>query len=149
MIWKLYMTTHKPLRHKARHVLPEFRIQHPDHGRVAYRWMGHQDALDFNWGDIRTAVNNHSTLSPCGPPKATRILEKQNRLQMSQVFPFRASMIKWPLLFKDSMSGTEERVKLLDSHTNCKCTDRSKNQALPASLEELPGLLPLTNFGPA
>jgi len=37
-------------------------------------------------------------------------------LQMSQVFPFRASMIKWALLFKDSMSGTEERVKLLDSH---------------------------------
>ena len=27
----------------------------------------------------------------------TRILEKQNRLQMSQVFPFRASMIKWAL----------------------------------------------------
>jgi hypothetical protein len=51
----------------------------------------------------------------------TRILEKQNRLQMSQVFPFRASMIKWALLFKDSMSGTEERVKLPDSHTNCKC----------------------------
>jgi len=55
-----------------------------------------------------------------------RILEKQNRLQMSQVFSFRASMIKWALLFKDSMSGTEERVKLLDSHTNCKCTHRSK-----------------------
>ena len=29
-------------------------------------------------------------------------------------------MIKWALLFKDSMSGTEERIKLLDSHTNCK-----------------------------
>src|SRR5215467_7016333 len=61
----------------------------------------------------------------------SRILEKQNRLQMSQVFPFRASMIKWALLFKDSMSGTEERVKLPDSHTNCKCTHRSKT--LPAS----------------
>jgi len=47
-------------------------------------------------------------------------------------------MIKWVLLFKDSMSGTEERVKLPDSHTNCKYTRRSKNQALPASLEELP-----------
>jgi hypothetical protein len=28
---------------------------------------------------------------------------KQNRLQMSQAFPFRASMIKWALLFKDSI----------------------------------------------
>jgi hypothetical protein len=50
---------------------------------------------------------------------------------MSQVFPFRASMIKWALLFKDSMSGTEERVKLLDSHTNCKCTHRSKTKRCP------------------
>ena len=58
-------------------------------------------------------------------------------------------MTKWALLFKDSMSGTEERVKSLDSHTNCKCMHTSKNQALPASLEELPGLLPLTSFGPA
>jgi len=41
-------------------------------------------------------------------------------------------MIKWALLFKDSMSGTEERVKLLDAHTNCKCMHTSKNQALPA-----------------
>src|SRR5215469_6327600 len=77
----------------------------------------------------------------------TRILEKQNRLQM--VFRFGASTINRALLFKDSMSGTEERVKLLDSRTNVKCTHRSKSQALPASLEELPGLLPLTNFGPA
>src|SRR5215475_7952804 len=50
---------------------------------------------------------------------------------MSQVFPFRASMIKWALLFKDSMSGTEERVKLPDSHTNCKCTHRSKTKRCP------------------
>ena len=66
----------------------------------------------------------------------TRILEKQNRLQMSQVFPFRVSMIKWALLFKDSMSGTEERVKLPDSHTSCKCTHRSKSK-LPASRNRL------------
>src|SRR6516164_1663961 len=61
----------------------------------------------------------------------TRILEKQNRLQMSQVFPFLASMIKWALLFKDSISGTEERVKLPDSHSNCKCTHRSKTKRCP------------------
>jgi len=80
----------------------------------------------------------------------TRILEKQKPVaDETSFFPFRASMIKWALLFNDSMSGTEERVKLLDSHTNCKCAHRSKSPALPASLEELPGLLPLTNFGPA
>src|SRR5262249_55008136 len=50
---------------------------------------------------------------------------------MSQVFPFRASMIKWALLFKDSMSGTEERVKLPDCHTNCKGTNRSKPKRSP------------------
>src|SRR6516162_2527727 len=49
-------------------------------------------------------------ISLCLSGDFARILEKQNRLQMSQVFPFRASMIKWALLFKDSMSGTEERV---------------------------------------
>jgi len=41
---------------------------------------------------------------PCAKIFASRILEKQNRLQMSQVFPFRASMIRWALLFKDSIS---------------------------------------------
>jgi hypothetical protein len=72
----------------------------------------------------------------------SRILEKQNRLQMSQVFPFRASMIKWALLFKDSMSGTEEQVNYWIPTPIVKCTRRTKNQALPASLEELSGLLP-------
>jgi hypothetical protein len=42
-----------------------------------------------------------------------RILEKQNRLQMSQVFPFRASMIKWVLLFKDSKRGRFTQAMLL------------------------------------
>ena len=76
-----------------------------------------------------------------------RILEKQNRFQMSQVFPFRASMIKWALLFKDSMSGTEEWIKLPDSHTIVNA--RTDPKASAARLEELPGLLPLANFGPA
>ena len=44
--------------HKARHPLAEYRIRHPDHGCVAYRRMGHQDAFDFNRGDIRTTANN-------------------------------------------------------------------------------------------
>jgi len=62
---------------------------------------------------------------------------------MSQVFPFRASRIKRALLFKDSMSGTEERVKLPDSHSNCKCTHRSKTKRCPP--REFSGLLPLAN----
>jgi hypothetical protein len=43
----------------------------------------------------------------------TRILEKQNRLQMSQVFPFRASMIKWASLSKDSKRGRFTQPMLL------------------------------------
>src|SRR5215468_911743 len=70
-------------------------------------------------------------ISVKGMCDALESFEKQNRLQMSQVFPFRASMIEWALLFKDSMSGTEERVKLPDSHTNCKCTHRSKTKRCP------------------
>jgi hypothetical protein len=50
--------------------------------------------------------------------RLARILEKQNSLQMSQVFPLRASLIRWALLFKDSISGTEEPIKLPDFHTN-------------------------------
>src|ERR1700757_556398 len=50
--------------------------------------------------------------------RSSRILEKQNSLQMSQIFPLRASLIRWALLFKDSKSGTEEPVKLQDSHAN-------------------------------
>src|SRR5215467_2470336 len=76
--------------------------------------------------------------------RVTGILEKQNRLQMSQVFPFRASMIKWALLFKDSMSGTEERVKLPDSPAIVNARTDPKLSA--ARLEELPGPLPLANF---
>src|SRR5215468_11305339 len=70
-------------------------------------------------------------ISVKGMCDALESFEKQNRLQMSQVFRFRASMIKWALLFKDSMSGTEERIKLPDSHTDCKCTHRSKTMRCP------------------
>jgi hypothetical protein len=65
---------------------------------------------------------------------------------MSQVFPFRASMIKWALLFKDSMSGTEERVKLPDSHTQCTCMRKSKDQPPAAMRKEVPGLSTLNKF---
>jgi hypothetical protein len=34
----------------------------------------------------------------------SRILEKRNPLQMSQVFRFRTSVIRWASLFKDSIS---------------------------------------------
>jgi hypothetical protein len=71
-----------------------------------------------------------NSICRCSVPPS-RILIKQNRLLMSQVSPFRVSMIKWALLFKDSMSGTEERVKLPNSHSNYKCTHRSKTKRCP------------------
>jgi hypothetical protein len=51
----------------------------------------------------------HSRLPLVPRPKATRILEKQNWLQMSQVL-FRCPRINHQvvLLFKDSQSGTAE-----------------------------------------
>jgi hypothetical protein len=63
--------------------------------------------------------------------QSARILEKQNRLQMSQVFPFRASVIKWALLLQGFYERDQERLKLPDSHTNCKCTHRSKTKRCP------------------
>src|SRR6516225_11337441 len=53
-------------------------------------------------GDAREGESTFTRKENC--TVRTRILEKQNRLQMSQVFPFRASMIRWALLFKDSIS---------------------------------------------
>jgi hypothetical protein len=47
-------------------------------------------------------------------------------------------MIKWALVFKDSISGTEEPGKLSDCHTNCTCLHQSKDQPLPAVREEVP-----------
>ena len=47
------------------------------------------------------------------------------------------------LLFKDSISGTEEAVKLSDPHTNCTCMHKSKDQPVR---EEVPGLLTLNKF---
>ena len=46
-----------------------------------------------------------------------RIFEKQNRLQMSQVFPFPCIEDQMDLLLKDSISGTEGTIKLPDSQT--------------------------------
>jgi hypothetical protein len=76
----------------------------------------------------------------------SRILEKRNSLQMSQVFRFRTSVIRWASLFKDSISGTEKPVKSPDSHANCTCMPKSKDQPLPAVREEVPGLLTLNKF---
>ena len=47
------------------------------------------------------------------------------------------------LLFKDSISGTEEAVKLSDPHTTCTCMHKSKDQPVR---EEVPGLLTLNKF---
>jgi hypothetical protein len=63
-----------------------------------------------------------------------------------EFFRSRTSVIRWASLFKDSISGTEEPVKLSDSHTNCTCMHKSKYQRLPAVREEGPGLLTLNKF---
>jgi hypothetical protein len=62
---------------------------------------------------------------------------------MSQVFPFPCIGDQMALLFKDSISGTEEAVKLSDPHTNCTCMHKSKDQPVR---EEVPGLLTLNKF---
>jgi hypothetical protein len=38
---------------------------------------------------------------------------------MSQVFPFRASMIKWALLFKDSWHNSGRLKNILRTQNNC------------------------------
>src|ERR1700758_5287889 len=65
---------------------------------------------------------------------------------MSQVFPFPYIGDQMGLAFQDSISGTEEPVKLSDCHPNCTCMHKSKDQALPAVREEVPGLLTLNKF---
>ena len=62
---------------------------------------------------------------------------------MSQVFPFPCIGDQMALLFKDSISGTEEAVKLSDPHTTCTCMHKSKDQPVR---EEVPGLLTLNKF---
>src|ERR1700745_1087873 len=62
-----------------------------------------------------------------------RILEKQNSLQMSQVFPLRASLIRWALLFKDSIGGTEETDKVTGCPRQLNMHAQFKNRTLPAA----------------
>jgi len=50
------------------------------------------------------------------------------------------------LLFKDSISGTEESVKLPDSHSNCNARTKGKKQWRHAAREELPEFLTLNKF---
>src|ERR1700752_1562516 len=81
--------------------------------------------------------------------RAERATRKNSQLPSARrvaFFPFRTSGIRWALLFKDSISGTEEPVKLSDCHPNCTCMHKSKDQALPAVREEVPGLLTLNKF---
>jgi hypothetical protein len=53
--------------------------------------------------------------------------------------------MRWALLFKDSISGTEERVKLSDPHSKYTCMHKSKDNRW-AVCEEVPGLLTLNKF---
>src|SRR6516162_2684256 len=45
-------------------------------------------------------------------------LKSKSRCRLVKFFRFRVSAIRWALLFKDSISGTEELVKLPDSQVN-------------------------------
>src|ERR1700745_2787580 len=64
---------------------------------------------------------------------SSRILEKQNSLQMSEVFPLRASLFRWALLFKDSRGGTEETDKVTGCPPQLNLHAQFKNRTLPAA----------------
>jgi hypothetical protein len=128
---------------------------HGDHGGVKIGSPGGLRSLAAGLGRMHNgkakAIKSprRPTFSPAKQPtdsgklRPARILEKQNSLQMSQVFPFPCIGDQMALLFKDSISGTEEAVKLSDPHTNCTCMHKSKDQPVR---EEVPGLLTLNKF---
>src|ERR1700750_774679 len=64
---------------------------------------------------------------------------------MSEVFPLRASLIRWALLFKDSIGGTEETDKVTGCPRQLNMHAQFKNRTLPLR-EELPGLLTLNQL---
>jgi hypothetical protein len=50
------------------------------------------------------------------------------------------SVIKWSLLFKDSISGTVETAKVIGLPERLNVHAQSKTEALPAAREKLPRL---------
>ena len=82
-----------------------------------------------------------------GPVAKDRLesLKSETHCRRVKVFRFRASMIRWALLFKDSISGTEESAKV-SNFTNCRCMHKSKEQPLAAVREEVAELLTLNKF---
>src|SRR6516165_3815611 len=63
--------------HEPSHSLTEIGIRKTNHGDIADRRMGHQDTLDFNRGDFRTAANNQLFLAGNEPEIALCILSHE------------------------------------------------------------------------
>jgi hypothetical protein len=78
-----------------------------------------------------------------------RILEKQNSLQMSQIFSRSRTSHSVVLLFKDSTAGPR-KPKVLNSKTSSIRRHESKpKRNIAIGSGDLPGPLTSTNFGPA
>jgi hypothetical protein len=111
-------------------------------------------------GSRRTVAGPFSTQSPGRGQLAifprcslltyqSRILEKQNWLQMSQVFMFAYVGDQMVLAFQGFYKRDRRRAKVIGLPDRLNMHAQSKTKALPAAREKLPRFLPLTNFGPA
>ena len=99
-------------------------------------------------------LTNHSCGKFCEAAKVqtgegwlTRILEKQNRLQMSQVFSVPVHQPSDGLAFQGFYRAGPRNLRVPDFHISCTCTHQSETQTQYAARGDLPR--PLTNFGPA
>ncbi len=99
----------------------------------------------------RVIMNRKISIWPShirGARTAARILEKQNRLRVSQVF-FSVSVHQPSdgLAFQGFYKAGPRNLRVPDSDVSSPCTHKSKTQTHYAARGVLPG--PLTNFGPA
>ena len=75
-----------------------------------------------------------------------RILEKQNRLQMSQVFPFPCIGDQMSLAFQGFYKRDRSTGKVTGFPLQLYMHAQIKKQPLPAVRQEVPGLLTLNKF---
>src|SRR5690349_22411713 len=78
--------------------------------------------------------------------EVTRILEKRNLLQMSQIFPFPYIGDQMGLAFQGFYKRDRRTGKVIGLPPQLYMQHKSKDQALPAVREEVPGLLTLNKF---
>src|SRR5260370_34979623 len=76
-----------------------------------------------------------------------RILEKQNRIQMSQDFSVPLHQPSDGLAFQGFYTAGPRNLRVPDSHISSTCTHKSKTQRQYAARGDFPR--PLKNFGPA